>query len=92
MFAFYCNKIILKYYSQSEFTVRYIHFVSYSKLLSRVDSSFKVRLNWLMSTIKLTYKILLCIKTFSSKDLFSYYKNNSPLFSNLHCRRIRKYF
>ena len=75
MFAFHCTKIIPKYYSQSEFTVRYIHFV-----VSRVDSSFKVRLNWLMSAIKLIYKILLYIKTFSSKDFFSYFKNNSPNF------------
>ena len=63
MFAFHCNKIIPKYCTQSEFTVRYIHFV-----VSRVDSSFKIRLNWLMSTIKLTYKILVYNKTFSSKD------------------------
>ena len=42
MFAFHCNKIIPKYYTQSELNVRYIHFV-----VSRVDSSFKVRLNWL---------------------------------------------
>ena len=75
MFAFHCNKIIPKYFTQSEFTVRYIHFV-----VSRVDSSFKVRLNWLMSAIKFAYKILLYIKTFSSKDFFSYYKYNSPYF------------
>ena len=75
MFAFHCTKIIQKYYSQSEFTVGYIHFV-----VSRVDSSFKVKLNWLMSAIKLIHNILLYIKTFSSKDFFFYFKNNSPYF------------
>ena len=45
MFAFHCDKIIPKYLNLSEFTVRYIHFV-----VSRVDSNFKVRLNWLMSS------------------------------------------
>ena len=59
VFAFHYNKIVPKYYTQSEFTVRYIHFI-----VSRVDSSFKVRLNWLISAIKLIHKILLQIKTF----------------------------
>ena len=48
--------------------------------MSRVDSSFKVRFNWLASIVKLIYKILLYIKPFSSKDFFSYFKNNSPYF------------
>ena len=33
-----------------------------------------------MSVIKLTYKILLFAKTFSSKGFFSYFKNNNPYF------------
>ena len=33
-----------------------------------------------MSAIRLIYKILLYIKTFSSKDFFSYFENNSPYF------------
>ena len=87
MVAFHCNKIIPTYYTQSEFTVRYIHFV-----VSRVDSSFKVRLNWLLSTIKLTYKILSYIKTFSSKDFFSYFKNNSPYFLICNAEEYKNIF
>ena len=49
MFAFHCDKIIPKYYTQSEFTVRYIHSV-----VSQDNSNFKIRLNWLISAIKLT--------------------------------------
>ena len=75
IFTFHCDKKILKYYTKSEVTVRYTHFV-----VSKVNSNLKVRLNWLMSVTKLTYKILLFVKTFSSKDFFSYFKNNSPYF------------
>ena len=39
MSTFHCDKIIPGIYTQSEFTVRYIHFV-----VSRVNSNFKVRL------------------------------------------------
>ena len=77
MFAFHCNKIIPKYFTQSEFTVRYIHFV-----VSRVDSSFKVRLNWLMSAIKFAYKI----------RISSLIINIIALIFYIQCRRIRKYF
>ena len=63
MSTFHCDKIIPSIYTQSEFTVRYIYFV-----VSRVNSNFKVRLKWSMSVTKLTYKILLFDKTFSSKD------------------------
>ena len=51
--TFHWDKKFPEYYTQSEFTVRYIHFGV---------------LNWLMSVIKLTYKILLFVKIFSSKD------------------------
>ena len=87
MFAFHCNKTIPKSYTKSEFTVRYIHF-----LVSRADSSFKVRLNWLMSARKLTYKLLLYILKLFPVRIFSYYKNNSTYCLIYNAGKYEKYF
>ena len=48
--------------------------------MSRVDWNFKVHINWLQSIIKLRYRFLLYIKTLSTKELFSFFTNNSPYF------------
>ena len=75
IFKCHHNKFFPQYYYQSEFTVRYIHYV-----VSRVDCNFEVRINWMLSIARIGYKIILYIKTLSSKDLFSFFKNNSPYF------------
>ena len=64
---------IKKRYYQSEFIVNFIHF-----LTSRVQSDSNISLS--IHFIRTLYYIFTFFKTYSSKNIFSYFKNNSHYF------------
>ena len=39
-------------------------------IVNLLDCNFEVRINWMLSIARIGYKIILYIKTLSSKDLF----------------------
>ena len=66
-----------KRYFQSEFIVNFIHFVH-----SRVVCNYKIKNS--IQVLQFFYHLFKYLKTFTSKDLFSYFKNNSHYFLAFH--------
>ena len=66
-----------KRYFQSEFIVNFIHFVH-----SRVVCNYKIKNS--IQVLQFFYHLFKYFKTFTSKDLFSYFKNNSHYFLAYH--------
>lgn len=80
------TKIINKKYYQSEFVVLYIAYVN-----SRVESTFNNRYK-ILHLIKFLYKLFLLIKSFSTNELFKYWKNNSHYFLVYNKEMYENYF
>ena len=66
-----------KRYFQSEFIVNFIHFIH-----SRVVCNYKIKNS--IQVLQFFYHLFKYFKTFTSKDLFSYFKNNSHYFLAYH--------
>ena len=66
-----------KRYFQSEFIVNFIHFVH-----SRVVCNYKIKNS--IQVLQFFYHLFKYFKTFTSKDLFSYFKNNRHYFLAYH--------
>lgn len=74
-----------KRYYQSEFIVNFIHF-----LASRLHTSSNVSLT--IHSIRALYYMFTFFKTYSSKNIFSYFKNNSHYFLVYNLEHYDKIF